>query len=191
MLYNSLKKHGIENHKFEILCQCSRQELNNLEVYYIELYQCFNSKYGLNLQSGGNSKIKFSDETRAKMSKSHTGVKLSEEHRKNLAAALRRNPPNLGKKFSKERNKKMGETKKGNKFALGYNHTPEAIEKIRFSKKNISEETREKMREVGKNRKFTQETRKKLSDSLSGRVLSVEHKRKLQQIWDNRRGIQF
>jgi len=33
-LYNSLKKHGPKNHKFEILEECYVQELNGKEVHY-------------------------------------------------------------------------------------------------------------------------------------------------------------
>ena len=53
LLYHSLQKHGVDKHSFEILCQCRPEELNNLEIYYIELYQSFNSEYGLNLIEGG------------------------------------------------------------------------------------------------------------------------------------------
>ena len=36
LLYRSIKKHGWDKHKLEILCQCDKTDLNQLEVYYIE-----------------------------------------------------------------------------------------------------------------------------------------------------------
>jgi len=51
-LYNSFLKHGVENHTFEIIEECSIDILNEREVYYVELYDTFNSKNGLNLMTG-------------------------------------------------------------------------------------------------------------------------------------------
>lgn len=66
-IYHSIKKHGWDNHLFEILIECSPQELNNLEVFYIKKFNSFNSKHGLNLLSGGEAS-KASDETKLKQS---------------------------------------------------------------------------------------------------------------------------
>ena len=71
-LINSLKKYGFENHKLEIVHQCTKEELNDLEIYYIDLYQSFNTEKGLNLHSGGNNHT-ISDETRQKLIDSHKG----------------------------------------------------------------------------------------------------------------------
>ncbi len=65
-LEGSFKKYGIDKHKFEIIHECKQEELNDLEKYYVDLYQCFNSKYGLNLKDGGNARGKSSLETRKK-----------------------------------------------------------------------------------------------------------------------------
>jgi len=96
-IYSSLLKYGANKHKFEIICQCDRIELNNLEIYYIDLYKSFNNNTGLNLLSGGNNNI-FSNETRLKMSLSKKGKKrppLTNEHKENLSKAKK------GKIFSK------------------------------------------------------------------------------------------
>ena len=37
-LYNSLLKYGVEKHKFEIICECDINELNDKERYYQDLY---------------------------------------------------------------------------------------------------------------------------------------------------------
>lgn len=61
-LLNSLKKYGVDNHKFEILQECLPEELNKLEKYYVDLYQTFNCDNGLNLKDGGGNYVKLSDE---------------------------------------------------------------------------------------------------------------------------------
>lgn len=65
-LYNSLKKHGYENHKFEILFECSEDELNEQENYFINKFDSFNSKHGMNLRNGGGRNSKLSDESKKK-----------------------------------------------------------------------------------------------------------------------------
>jgi hypothetical protein len=52
-LYRAMRKYGIENFTFEVLCECSATELNKKETYYIEYY---NSLYdGYNQTNGGDS----------------------------------------------------------------------------------------------------------------------------------------
>ena len=47
LLYNSFLTLGVENHKFEIICGCEEVELNYIERYYQELFECL-GKNGLN-----------------------------------------------------------------------------------------------------------------------------------------------
>ena len=49
-LYKAMKEDGLESFSFEILEQCSREELNEKERFYINLYQ--SDKYGYNSTSG-------------------------------------------------------------------------------------------------------------------------------------------
>ena len=44
-LNNSFNKHGYENHKFEILEECSKEALNEREIYYIKYYLHYLSMY--------------------------------------------------------------------------------------------------------------------------------------------------
>lgn len=74
-LYHSLKKHGVENHKFEIVCECNELHLNEYEVYYINKFESFNTPNGLNLVNGGGAAISVSDYTRIKMGNIRRGVK--------------------------------------------------------------------------------------------------------------------
>jgi group I intron endonuclease len=145
-LYNSLKKYGFEKHEFEILHQCEREKLNELEKYYIDLFQCFNSEYGLNLKYGGENPV-HSKETKNKMSESHKG----------------QIPWIKGKKHSEETRKKMSETQK---------NRPPMSEKIKIKiseglkGKICSEETKKKISEKARIRKPSKETKKKISEGM-------------------------
>lgn len=50
-LYRQMKKYGIENFKFEIIEECSDEEVDTREIYWIDYYDTF--KNGYNLTRGG------------------------------------------------------------------------------------------------------------------------------------------
>jgi group I intron endonuclease len=138
-IYNSLKKYGVDKHKFEILQECNSEQLNELEKYYVDLFQTFNSKYGLNLIDGGNVRI-MSNETKLKISKALTGKpgrKMSDEVNLMLMKYRKGNKYNLGSKKSELFKKKISELKKGNKYMLGKKRTEETKNKISNSRKGI------------------------------------------------------
>lgn len=53
-LHRALAKYGISNFNFEVLEECSRDELDEKEIFYIKQYNCLVPN-GYNLQKGGNS----------------------------------------------------------------------------------------------------------------------------------------
>ena len=54
LLYQAMKKYGIENFSIELLQECPNQELNQKEKYFIELYQ--SHIYGYNKTSGNKTR---------------------------------------------------------------------------------------------------------------------------------------
>lgn len=106
-LENSIKKYGFDKHKFEILHQCSPSELNDMEVYYIELYQYFDSEYGLNLKAGGGQGGACSQETKDKIRQKAIGRKLSDETKKKIGLS------GIGRVFSLESRIKKSKSLKG------------------------------------------------------------------------------
>lgn len=71
-LYQAMRKYGIENFKFEILCRVRRPEyLDVLEAYFVEKFDTFNNGY--NMTCGGDGTA---DETRKKLSLALKGRKI-------------------------------------------------------------------------------------------------------------------
>ena len=110
-LYNSLKKHGYENHIFEILEECSKPQLNEKEENYI---LSFNSHIdGLNIKLA--SKPAWTGKKRPEHSeflkKNGSGLSYirTQEHKDNLKEKL------SGKKLSKELCEKISKNKIGKK----------------------------------------------------------------------------
>ncbi len=144
-LYRSFLKHGVLNHTFEVLEECSIEKLNDIERHYQDIYLCV-GELGLNCKIT-TTKTKsgyLSIETKKKMSES--GFRMSEETKVKIGLA------NKGKVMSKEQKIKISESQKGRKMSS------EQKDKIRNSMlgKKMSEESKRKL----------SESKKKLSKGL-------------------------
>lgn len=117
-LYASFLKYGVHNHKFEILEECTIDNLNTKERYYQDLYEVLSIK-GLNctLTEHGLKAMVYSDETRLKMSKSRIGIKLSEKTKEKLRAIGKLQGGNFkkGHVMSQETRNKISISGKGRK----------------------------------------------------------------------------
>ena len=103
-LYNSFQKHGIANHQFEIIEECSEDMLNEREIYWGNYYNVLEDE-GLNLRLG-NGRGSCSKNTKSKISKSLKGKKKSKEHCANLSIAKTGIPsPRKGKPDLKQKGK--------------------------------------------------------------------------------------
>lgn len=80
-LYNSLKCHGPENHKFYKLWEGDIKDMFSVEAILGRVYNVLDKEKGLNLSLPKESDLfsGVSTETKEKMSKSHTGMKHSPE----------------------------------------------------------------------------------------------------------------
>jgi group I intron endonuclease len=121
-LLNSLKKYGWEQHIFEIIEECSLEQLNEREIYWGSHYGVL-GKSGLNLRLG-NGRGACSDETKQKMSKSHLGKKDSEETKKKKSQILKGKPKPEGfgenhSKLLKGKSKPEGFGEKLSKAKIG------------------------------------------------------------------------
>ena len=161
ILQKAVKKYGKENFKKEILEICySIEELSNREIYWIRKLDSCNKEIGYNISLGGKGGDNFTqnpnkEEIRAKISRSNTGRKMSEDWKK------KNSERQIGRKISKE-----------------------TIEKRRIKLKGriITSDHRKKLSEANKGKKMSEEIKQKISKSLSGRRLSPEHIEKLTHI---------
>lgn len=114
-LYRSLKKHGVENHIFEIITTCEIEDLNRLERYYQEVYNVIIDGLNCSLVNTSFKKQMHSEETKKKISE--YAKNRSEETRLKISKAKKgKANPNYGKKISEETKKKISEAKKGSKY---------------------------------------------------------------------------
>lgn len=172
-LYNSINKYGFENHIFEILEICKEDELDNLEINYIKMYNSTCPINGLNILKGGKGCKHHSKKTLEKLSNINKGKKMSIESRIKMSKKRLGKPAwnkglkgvckawNKGLKCSKEHIDNMKKSKLGKKL------TQEHKDKIGASSKGriVSEETRRKIGIASKGRLFSEESRKKMSES--------------------------
>lgn len=166
LLYNSLKKYGFENHKIEIIHECSIEELDNLEIYYVDLYNSFNSDNGLNLKEGGGSNAKLSDFTKRKLREINLGRKHTNKTKLKMKTSWvkRKLVP-----VSKETRLKLSNAMIGNKKTLGY---------------KTKDETKRKLSLIGIGRivkNHTIDTKNKLSKIHKGKIVSDDAKLKMKQ----------
>ena len=77
LLFKSLVKHGWENHIFEIIEVCKRDELKCRERYWQDLHDVINKEKGLNLKltQCGDAKVVHSEETKIKIGDAQKGEK--------------------------------------------------------------------------------------------------------------------
>lgn len=77
-IHRSLKKYGVENHTFEILCECEISELNDKERYYQDLFNVIKNGLNCRLTKSTDRSGKLSEETKAKIRISKKGQKPSD-----------------------------------------------------------------------------------------------------------------
>jgi group I intron endonuclease len=112
-LYNSLKKYGVNNHKFEVIEECNLDELNDKEVYWKKYYlkekrNNLNEVLFLKIYDAGGGPLL--QPHKDKIGMSLRGKKHSEETKKKMSEKAK------GRKYSEESKKKMSEVKKGKTF---------------------------------------------------------------------------
>jgi len=122
-IYNSIKKYGWENHTFEIIEECSVEQLDKKEIYWGAYFNVLEE--GLNLKLGEGRGI-CSKETKQLMSLKAKEI-MTDEHRKKLSDAKKGKPrPEQVKKAlrvpkkSKENYKDVGKWSKYTTSVLQY-----------------------------------------------------------------------
>ena len=111
-LYTSFNKYGIDNHTFEIIEECLREELNSRERYYQDKYNVLEEGLNHILQYAKEKPRVVSQETGRKISEAKRGVKrapFTEETKHKMSEAQK------GRKHTEEAKRKVSEARKGKK----------------------------------------------------------------------------
>jgi len=145
-IYRSLKKYGIDNHKFEVVEECKEEQLNERELYWGGYYGVL-GKNGLNLRLG-NAGGRINEKTKQQISISLTGKpkltsKKGKEHALYGVTKTEKHKQNIKKgkeNISQYTLIKMSESIKGKKKGK---KSPGSGKKTGFK---VSEETKQKMR---------------------------------------------
>lgn len=101
LLYRAIRKYGWEAFSWEVLEYCDEADIDMSERFWINCYGSMTPK-GYNLKGGGHNNHSYSDEARAKISRSKKESLKSQEHMKRLHQKLRGSKrPDTAEKFSK------------------------------------------------------------------------------------------
>ena len=113
-LQKSFNKYGQDCFIFDVICECEEDQLDQLERFYIDLYNCINPNCGYNAETGGNLNKHWSEELRLKMSEKRSGENSGmwgKKHTEETKAIMREKA--LGRKLSDETKQKLSESHKG------------------------------------------------------------------------------
>ena len=156
-LQRSYNKYKLENFKFELICECEIEKLDEKEKAVILLYNSVIC--GNNSDSGGNSNKTISEETKQLISDKNTGNQMGElnpfygkKHTDETKAIIK-----LKRKdrvITEETKRKISDSLKG--------------EKNYFYGKHHSYATKEKLRQANLGNHHTNESRIKMSNSRKG-----------------------
>ena len=74
-IHHAFQKYGIGSFSADIVCECDTiEELNEMEIYYIELYDTYNSGYNESCGGYGRGHFKMTDDHKQKISEALQGV---------------------------------------------------------------------------------------------------------------------
>ena len=88
-LQSSWNTYGEDSFSFYVLQECIVDELDELEIYYIDLFNSDNNQNGYNLESGGRANKIVSQETRQKQRDAKLGGTLTDEHKASIGRSLK------------------------------------------------------------------------------------------------------
>lgn len=146
MIEYAMIKYGIENFRYEVLEYCSEDELNELEIYWIDYYLTQHNRkdgrgYGYNFTKGGGGYIPKNCKGHIPWNKGLSGC-YNEEQIKRISNGTKKgmHEPEAWERYINSRPDIFGEK---NPF-YGKHHTEETKERIRNKQlgKKVSEETK-------------------------------------------------
>lgn len=181
-IYSAMQKYGIDAFSWQIIEECSKDDLEMREQHWIAVFDTFRNGY--NLTAGGEYNKEVSEETRKRMSESHKGkkqtqeliekrVKRGSEHfaygkQRDVATKQKISQSLTGKKHSEETKAKQSKAHTGRKMSQ------ESVEKSRIARTGMkfSEQAKKNLSEAHKGNKHSEETKRKMSEAHKARNLA-------------------
>lgn len=180
-LQNAWNKYGEENFSFEIIEQCSEEELRPKEIFYIEEYRKIIEVYNLTNGGDGTKGYNHTEESKKKMSEYHKGKhegennnfygkKHTKETKEKISKVCKGKPGTMtGRAHTEYSKKKMSKSRKGIlTWNKGIPHTEETKEKISLANKGKPSPMKGKP-SWNKGKTLSKETRKKMSEAAKKR----------------------
>lgn len=167
-LQNAWNLHGEQAFQFEVLEECSIEELIKREQYWIDLHKCVvPNGYNMLPNAGSNTGWRHTEEAKLKISEASKNRIVSEEVREKHRQRLLEHPMSL------EGRQKQAEAIRGR------SHSEEHKEAISDGLNKAYSSGNRKPYWTGQS--ISEEHKLKISRTMSGRVLSEEHKEKLRK----------
>lgn len=124
-LQRAWNKHGEQSFIFEVIEYVMPFVLLEREQHWLDLLKPYDNSIGFNIANDASTPA-HTAEVKARISKSHMGIKPNEETRKLMSLLKQGKPsPNKGKKFTPEHCANMSKAMLGNRMNLGRKHTEE------------------------------------------------------------------
>jgi group I intron endonuclease len=187
-LQSSWDKYGEDCFEFFILEECLLEDLDRLEVKYIEQYRTMDNRFGYNKESGGSKNKSISDETRRKQS-IWKRMPVSLETKKKISEALKGRVPSQTERENSSmarKGKKRKPLSDEHKRKISISHI--GLKRSDEVKKAISNALRLRIRKP-----FTEEAKAKMSKSRTGKKHSKEQIEKLssslKEMWRKRKEL--
>lgn len=191
LVRRAIKKYGMENFDFQILCTSEKEEIiKELEIKIISSLNTMSPNgYNLTLGGEGTTGYKHTEKNKKIMSKLKKGIKQSEDQKRKTSERMKGNSLAKGYKHTEETLKLLSEQRKGNKNTLGRKLSEEEINKLSERMKGnkytlghvLSEEHKEKISKGNSGKKFTEEHKQKISNALKGKKFSEETRNKMSE----------
>lgn len=106
LFYRAIQKYGWDGFEHIILYEnLSKDEACDIEIKLIKEHKTQDPNFGYNIQPGGqlgNSGVKFSEESKKKISDAHRGKKLTDEHKQKISEGCKGHRPCAHSEASKE-----------------------------------------------------------------------------------------
>lgn len=184
LFWRAIQKYGWDSFSHEILYDgLSKQEAEEKEIELIAACKSTDRKYGYNIQNGGNTLGKHSEETCKKISESNKGKIITPEQRLKISNALK------GQRLSSETRRKISESLKGKKCfwygkvgpTKGRKAPPDELKRRSEAHKGqtVSEETKMKISKALKGDKSVWYGKKHTDESIAKMKENAANKRKI------------